>query len=221
MHFLASIFNFILHIDTHLEQLIAQYGSITYAIIFIIIFIETGLVLTPFLPGDSLLFAAGALAALGSLNIFLIVFILILAAVIGDTVNYWIGHFFGKKMIANPKIPIKQEHIDKTQKFFNKHGGKTIILARFIPIVRTFAPFVAGVGKMNYRQFISFNIIGGVSWVSLFTLTGYFFGNIPIVKKNFSLVIMAIILVSIAPMIFELIRSKKKGKKTSPEFHLD
>lgn len=216
-----SLVNFILHIDTHLSQLIAQYGIVTYAIVFVIIFIETGLVLTPFLPGDSLLFAAGALASLGSLNIFLIVPLLMAAAILGDTVNYWIGHFFGEKMIANPKIPIKKEHIEKTQKFFNKYGGKTIILARFVPIVRTFAPFVAGVGKMQYGQFISFNIIGGISWVALFTLAGYFFGNIPLVKENFSLVVMGIILVSIAPMMIEFIRHKKRTKKNLPQFQLD
>lgn len=203
------LIDFILHIDVHLGQLIQTYGVITYAILFTIIFVETGLVITPFLPGDSLLFAAGAFAALGSLNVLVLLGLLILAAFLGDTVNYWIGHFFGEQLIANPKIPIKKEHIEKTQKFFDKHGGKTIILARFVPIVRTFAPFVAGIGKMSYPRFISFNIIGGVLWVTLFTLAGFFFGNIPSVKHNFSLVIMGIVLISVLPMVIEFIRHKK------------
>lgn len=210
MDVILSIIDFILHIDVHLGQLIASYGVLTYAILFVIIFIETGLVLTPFLPGDSLLFAAGAFAALGSLNIFVLTPLLIVAAVGGDTANYWIGHFFGEQMIANPKIPIQREHIDKTQAFFAKHGGKTIILARFVPIVRTFAPFVAGVGKMHYGQFISYNVIGGVAWVALFALAGYFFGNIPSVKENFTVVIMVIIAISVVPMIFDLLRRKLK-----------
>jgi len=205
---IKSIIDFVLHIDVHLGQLIATYGAITYAILFVIIFIETGLVVTPFLPGDSLLFAAGAFAALGSFNVFFLLAFLVLAAFLGDTVNYWIGHFLGEKLIANPKIPIKKSHIEKTQKFFAKHGGKTIILARFVPIVRTFAPFVAGIGKMSYGRFISFNIIGGVTWVVLFVLAGFFFGNIPGVKHNFSLVIFGIILISILPMLAGFIRSK-------------
>jgi len=206
---MASLVDFILHIDVHLEQLIVAYGLVTYAILFLIIFGETGLVVTPFLPGDSLLFAAGALAALGSFNIFILLGLLISAAILGDTVNYWIGHFFGERLIANPKVPIKKKHIDKTKAFFDKHGGKTIILARFVPIVRTFAPFVAGIGKMSYQKFISFNVIGGIAWVSLFLLSGFYFGNIPAVKHNFSLVIMGIILVSILPMIAEVVRNKK------------
>ncbi len=203
------LIDFILHIDVHLEQLIASYGVVTYVILFVIIFVETGLVFTPFLPGDSLLFAAGALAALGSFNILVLLGLLITAAILGDTVNYWIGHFFGEKLIANPKVPIKKEHIDKTKAFFDKHGGKTIILARFVPIVRTFAPFVAGIGQMSYPKFISFNVIGGIAWVSLFLLSGFYFGNIPAVKHNFSLVIMGIILVSVLPMIIEVVRNKK------------
>ena len=206
---MTSLVDFILHIDVHLEQLIAAYGVITYVILFVIIFIETGLVFTPFLPGDSLLFAAGALAALGAFNVLGLMGLLIAAAILGDTVNYWIGHFFGERLIANPKVPIKKEHIDKTKAFFEKHGGKTIILARFVPIVRTFAPFVAGIGKMSYRKFISFNVIGGIVWVVLFILAGYYFGNLPQVKHNFSLVIMGIILVSVLPMIVEVVRNKK------------
>lgn len=206
---LGAMIDFILHIDVHLGELISQYGSLTYAILFGIIFIETGLVFTPFLPGDSLLFAAGAFSALGSFNLFWLLGLLIAAAILGDTVNYWIGHFFGEKLIANPKVPIKSEHIAKTKAFFDKHGGKTIILARFVPIVRTFAPFVAGVGKMSYGQFISFNVIGGVAWVSLFLLAGHFFGNLPAVKHNFTLVIMGIILVSVVPMVFGAIKARR------------
>lgn len=207
-----SLFQFILHIDVYLGQLISTYGVFVYAILFVIVFVETGLVITPFLPGDSLLFAAGAFSALGSLNLISVLLLLCLAAVFGDTVNYWIGHFFGEKIIANKRIPINQNHIDETQKFFDKHGGKTIVLARFVPIVRTFAPFVAGIGKMSYSKFISFNIIGGISWVLLFTLTGYFFGNIPMVKHNFSIVIMAIIGISVLPMLYTALKSKLSSK---------
>jgi len=205
--------DFILHIDEHLNTIIQMYGTLTYAILFGIIFAETGLVVTPFLPGDSLLFAAGAFAALGSMNIFVVYLILLAGAFLGDTVNYWIGHFFGQKIIDNPNIPlIKQSHIDKTQAFYEKHGGKIIVLARFIPIIRTFAPFVAGVGKMHYGTFISYNIIGGFIWVTAFTFTGYFFGNIPVVKDNFSVVIMVIIAISVIPMLFELVKSKLSSK---------
>lgn len=207
---IGTIVDFILHIDTHLADLTAAYGAAIYVILFVIIFIETGLVFTPFLPGDSLLFAAGALAALGSLNIYTMVPLLIAAAILGDTANYWIGHFFGEKLIAHPKVPINKEHLAKTHAFFDKHGGKTIILARFVPIVRTFAPFVAGIGKMTYRHFIHYNVIGGVAWVALFSLAGYFFGNIPSIKHNFSIVIMAIIVISLLPMAVEYLRHKIK-----------
>lgn len=159
-----------------------------------------------------MLFAAGAFAALGSLNIFVLLFLIWLAAFLGDTSNYWIGHFFGKKLVAHPKIPIDEKHIKETQKFFDKHGGKTIILARFIPFIRTFAPFVAGIGKMHYGQFISYNIIGGALWVGIATISGYFFGNIPFVRKNFSLVIFGVIIISLLPIIIELLR-KKLDKK--------
>ncbi len=206
MNYLTFIIDFILHIDVHLGQLILTYGVITYAILFVIIFIETGLVFTPFLPGDSLLFAAGAFAALGSLNIFVLLVLLIAAAILGDTSNYWIGHFFGEQLVANPKVPIRKEHITETQKFFEKHGGKTIILARFIPIIRTFAPFVAGIGKMHYGRFLSFNVIGGIAWVAIATLAGFFFGNIPTVKDHFSLIILAIVLISVIPMLVPLFK---------------
>jgi len=210
MESLSGIFDFILHIDKHLGQIIIRYGIASYAVLFAIIFAETGFVFTPFLPGDSLLFAAGAFAALGSFKILTLLAILWLAAFLGDTVNYWIGHFFGQKIIDNPKIPlINQEHIDKTQEFYRKHGGKTIFLARFIPIIRTFAPFVAGVGKMDYLKFVFFNIAGGFSWVFAFTLLGYFFGNIPQVKQNFSIVVMTIILISVVPLFVGAVRSKR------------
>lgn len=200
MEVLLFLVDFILHIDVHLGEIISNYGFATYAILFTIIFIETGLVFTPFLPGDSLLFAAGAFAALGSLNITSIIILLILAAILGDTCNYWIGHFFGAKLVANPKIPIKKEHIEETKKFFDRHGGKTIILARFVPIVRTFAPFVAGLGKMHYGDFVKYNVVGAFLWVLIASLAGYFFGNIEFVKKNFSLIILAVILISVLPM---------------------
>jgi membrane-associated protein len=210
MEIFSLLFNFILHIDTHLGQIIANYGILSYLILFLIVFAETGFVFTPFLPGDSLLFAAGAFAALGSFNIFLLLGMFWIAAFLGDTANYWIGHFFGQKIIDNPKLPINQSHIDKTQKFYDKHGGKTIFLARFIPIVRTFAPFVAGIGKMDYKKFITYNATGGFTWVFGFTLLGYFFGNFPTVKENFSLVVVAIILLSVAPIIIEFIKAKIK-----------
>ena len=208
------MFDFILHIDVHLGQIITTYGVATYAILFAIIFMETGLVFTPFLPGDSLLFAAGAFGALGSLNIFLLLLLLFVAAVLGDTANYWIGHFFGKQIVAHPVIPINEDHIKETQAFYKKHGGKTIILARFIPIIRTFAPFVAGIGSMSYSHFIFYNVIGAALWVGVATLAGYFFGNIPFVRENFSLVIIGVVVISILPILFEFIsRQLKKGKK--------
>lgn len=197
--------DFIIHIDIHLGQLITTYGMLTYAILFAIIFIETGIVFVPFLPGDSLLFAAGAFSALGTLNPWLVFGLLSLAAVLGDTSNYWIGHIFGSK------IPIKKDYLNKTQNFFTKHGNKTIFLARFVPIVRTFAPFVAGIGKMNYSKFISYNLFGGVIWVGLFTFAGYFFGNVPFVKHNFSLVILVIIVLSLLPMLIHFLQNLSKS----------
>lgn len=210
MEIFSTFIDIVLHLDTHLTDLVNQYGVITYAILFFIVFAETGLVVTPFLPGDSLLFAAGAIASLGSLNIWLIVILLIVAAILGDTVNYWIGHFFGRKIVDNPKITlINQEHIDKTEQFYKKYGAKTIILARFVPIVRTFAPFVAGVGSMHYSTFIMYNIMGGILWVSMFTFLGFFFGNMEIIKENFHYAVFAIIGLSIIPMIYEYIQHKR------------
>lgn len=203
-----ALFQFLLHIDKYLALITAQYGTLTYAILFGIIFAETGFVFTPFLPGDSLLFAAGALASLGSMKVGIILLLIWLAAFLGDTANYWIGHFFGQKIITNPKLPLNQNHLNKAQKFYDKYGGKTIFLARFVPIVRTFAPFVAGMGKMEYKKFIVFNALGGATWVSGFTLMGYWFGNIPWVKANFSLVVLAIILLSLVPVITEVVKAK-------------
>ncbi len=210
MEILKYLIDFVLHLDTHLAELIQAYGGFTYVILFFIVFAETGLVVFPFLPGDSLLFASGALAALGSLHLPATLLILVAAAILGDSVNYWIGNLLGQKIVDNPKLTfINQEHIDKTEAFFKKHGGKAIILARFVPIVRTFAPFVAGVGKMHYETFFLYNVVGGIVWVLGFTLAGYFFGNIPAVKENFTLVIFAILALSVAPVVYEYIKSKK------------
>ena len=218
MELIKSLFDLFLHLDKHLNEVIRDYGLWTYLILFLIIFCETGLVVTPILPGDSLLFAAGALAATeGSpLNIGLLYILLSVAAILGDTVNYWIGAKLGPKVFTQEKSRFfKKEHLERTQKFYDKYGGKTIIIARFIPIVRTFAPFVAGIGTMNYLKFIVYNIVGGVLWVTICLFLGYFFGNIPIVKKNFSLVILAIVFISLLPAIIEIIRNKIAAKKTA------
>ena len=218
MEFFSFIIDFILHIDQHLTELAAQYGVWIYGILFLIIFCETGLVVMPLLPGDSLLFAAGSIAAIGEMNIHLMVVLLIIAAILGDAVNFMIGKFFGEKLFANPNSKIfKQSHLQKTQQFYAKHGGKTIILARFIPIVRTFAPFVAGMGHMTYHHFLAYNVIGGVLWVTLFSYLGYFFGNLPIVKDNLSLVLVAIIVLSVLPAIVEIIRHKRAANKAGAQ----
>jgi len=215
MELAKFVIDFIIHIDVHLGQIISNYGTLSYIILFGIIFMETGLVFTPFLPGDSLLFAAGAFAALGSLNIWILYTLLLISAVLGDTANYWIGYFFGKKIVAHPKIPIDERHIEETQKFFHKHGGKTIILARFMPFVRTFAPFVAGVGRMKYGQFFSYNIVGAFLWVTIATFAGYFFGNISLVKANFSLVIIGVIFISLIPIIIEYAKHRLNPNRKS------
>jgi len=205
--FLIDLF---LHLDEYLAQIISQYGAWTYGILFFVIFMETGFVVTPFLPGDSLLFAAGTFAALGSLNVWYLAGLLMFAAILGDTVNYSIGHYLGERAY-NIKW-IKKEYFEKTHAFFEKHGGKAIFLARFVPIVRTFAPFVAGIGKMSYSYFITYNLVGGIVWVALFTFTGYFFGNIPFVRDNFELVIIAIIFVSVLPMLYEWLKTRRESK---------
>jgi len=203
-----------MHLDTHLSAIANEYGLLTYLLLFTIVFCETGLVVTPFLPGDSLLFATGALAATGSLNLSTLLIVLCLAAVAGDTVNYQIGHLLRNKIASHENIRfIKQEHLDRTHVFFEKYGVKTIIIARFVPIIRTFAPFVAGVGVMPYSKFISYNVIGGVAWVFLFLFGGYFFGNLPVVKDNFTLVILGIIFVSLLPGVITYIQSKREPKR--------
>lgn len=212
MVFVLNIIDIILHLDTYLSQIISDYGVTTYAILFLIIFLETGLVAVPFLPGDSLLFAAGALAAVTVLNPLWLIVLLSIAAILGDTVNYWIGHHAGSRLYSMEMRFIKREHLDRTKEFYEKHGGKTIILARFLPIIRTFAPFVAGIGKMNYLRFLSYNVIGGIVWVALFISAGYYFGNIPIIKENFTLVIMAIIVISLLPAVMEFLKHYRKGK---------
>ena len=218
MEFFSFIIDFILHIDQHLTELAAQYGAWIYGILFLIIFCETGLVVMPLLPGDSLLFAAGSIAAIGKMNIHLMVVLLIIAAILGDAVNFVIGKYFGEKLFANPNSKIfKQSHLQKTQQFYAKHGGKTIIMARFIPIVRTFAPFVAGMGHMSYHHFLAYNVIGGVLWVTIFSYLGYFFGNMDIVKDNLSLVLVAIIVLSILPAIIEIIRHKRAANKAGAQ----
>jgi len=205
--FLIDLF---LHLDKYMADIITQYGTWTYVMLFFVIFMETGFVVTPFLPGDSLLFAAGTFAAIGSMNIYLLLGLLMVAAILGDTVNYSIGHYLGERAY-NIKW-IKKEYFDRTHAFFEKHGGKTIFLARFVPIVRTFAPFVAGIGNMPYSYFITYNFVGGITWVLLFTFAGFFFGNIPFVRKNFEFVIIAIILVSIVPMIIEWFKARREAK---------
>ncbi|HDD56060.1 MAG TPA: DedA family protein [Chloroflexi bacterium] len=217
MEVIKFLIDFILHMDVHLNEIISNYGTWTYGILFFVIFIETGLVVTPFLPGDSLLFAAGTFAALGSLNPFYLFGLLALAAVLGDTVNYSIGAFIGERAFSGDIKFLKKEHLDRTQEFYEKHGGKTIILARFIPIIRTFAPFVAGVGTMKYSRFIAYNVVGGIAWVAIFTFMGYFFGNIPFVKKNFELVIFAIIFISFIPPVLEVFKARREAKAAAAD----
>ena len=205
--------DFVLHMDKYLALIIDAAGIWTYLILFVVIFIETGLVVTPFLPGDSLLFAAGALAAASSLDHILLFFLLAAAAILGDTANYWIGHFIGPKVFSGKYRFLKKEYLDRTHAFYQKHGGKTILLARFIPIIRTFAPFVAGVGRMRYGYFITYNVVGGILWTALFIFAGYYFGNLPFVEENFSLVIIAIVVISVLPAVFEYLKGRKQGPK--------
>ena len=212
MEIIGNIIEIFLHLDKHMNIVIQNYGVWTYLIIFLIVFCETGLVITPMLPGDSLLFAAGSFAGMGMLDVRLLFLLLSVAAIIGDSVNYYIGRYMGPKVFqkGNSRI-FKKEYLDKTHKFYEKYGGKTIILARFIPIVRTFAPFVAGVGAMSYGRFAAFNIAGGTAWVGLFVFGGYYFGGLQIVRQNFSIVILAIIFISMLPGLVEFIRHKRQS----------
>jgi membrane-associated protein len=197
-----------------LSEIIRSYGVWTYLILFLIIFCETGLVVTPFLPGDSLLFAAGTFAARGDFNVMWLCILLSIAAVLGDTVNYWIGSFVGPKIFHKEHVRfLNKEYLDRTHRFFEKYGGKTIIIARFVPIIRTFAPFVAGIGSMTYWHFISYNVVGGIVWIVAFVFAGYYFGNIPMVKNNFTMVIFAIIIISILPGVIEFMRQCRMNKK--------
>ena len=213
MHVLVDYFDFILHIDKHLLDIVNSYHTWTYLILALIIFCETGLVVTPLLPGDSLLFAAGALAGAGSLDIGVIITLLYLAAFAGDNTNYFIGNYIGPKVFDKNYKFLKKKYLEKTQHFYDKHGGKTIIIARFMPIIRTFAPFVAGVGTMKYRRFIGFSLLGNFLWITSFSLAGYLFGNIEIVKRNFTLVIFVIIFISILPPIIAVLKQKMSNKK--------
>ena len=212
MELIKDFTDILIHLDKYLDSIIRSYGTLTYVILFLIIFCETGLVITPILPGDSLLFATGTFAALGSLDVGLIIILLSIAAIAGDTVNYWIGYLVGPKVFSKEKSRLfNKEYLDRTHHFYQKYGGKTIIIARFIPIIRTFAPFVAGIGRMTYKRFIIYNILGGIGWIVTFVLGGYFFGNIPLVKNNFALIILAIIIISILPAIIEYLRQRHQS----------
>jgi membrane-associated protein len=216
MEFLAYCLDYLIHLDKHLNELVQSYGNLTYLILGLIVFCETGLVITPFLPGDSLLFIIGTISSGGALNVFTITIILIVSAVTGDNVNYFIGKYIGPKIFKKENVRLlNKNHLIKTQNFYEKHGGKTIIIARFMPIIRTFAPFVAGIGKMKYIKFLSYSIGGAFLWVLLFVFAGYFFGNLPFVKNNFGLVIMVIILISIMPGVVSYIKNKRNLTKDS------
>jgi membrane-associated protein len=213
MGFVSQLFDFILHFDRHLDLIIQEYGLVTYVLLFVIVFCETGLVVTPFLPGDSMLFAVGAFAARGSLDVVVALMVLAAAAILGDTANYWIGAVVGPRVFHKENVRfLNRKHLDRTHEFYERYGGKTIVIARFVPIVRTFAPFVAGIGKMTYGRFLSYNVFGGLLWVLLFVLGGYYFGNIPIVRRNFSLVIVAIVVLSIMPGVIEGLRHRARSR---------
>ena len=219
MEFITKAIDLFLHLDTHLGDLIQQYGVWTYAILTLVVFCETGLVVTPFLPGDSLLFAAGALAALPAspLRVEVLFLLLTAAAIAGDTVNYWIGHKVGPRAFKGDIKFLNPKHLDRTHEFYEKYGGKTIIIARFVPIVRTFAPFVAGIGSMSYGKFILYNVVGGIAWVAICLFGGFFFGNLPFVKENFSVVILAIIFISILPGVYEFVRHRVEKRRRAAE----
>lgn len=216
METLRSLIDLFLHLDKHLDTVFRDFGIWTYVLLALVVFCETGLVVTPFLPGDSLLFAAGALASGGALDVHLLALGLLVAAIAGDTLNYHIGKYIGPRVFEKKDSRIfRKEYLERTQSFYERYGGKTIIIARFVPIVRTFAPFLAGVGRMNYMQFLTYNVFGGVLWVGLLTYAGYFFGELPFVKKNFSLVVLAIIFISILPAVFEFIKMRKEAQKAA------
>jgi membrane-associated protein len=213
MGFIPRLIDIVLHVDRYLDVIIQDYGLLTYVLLFVVIFCETGLVVTPFLPGDSLLFAVGTFAARGSLDVVVILLVLGAAAVLGDTVNYWIGAVVGPKVFHEDKARfLNKRHLERTHEFYERYGGKTIVIARFVPIVRTFAPFVAGIGKMTYTHFLTYNVFGGLLWVLLFVLGGFYFGNIPVVQRNFSLVIIAIIVISVLPGVIEALRQRAKAR---------
>ena len=212
---MAHLIDLFVHLDAYLNIVIQQYGVWIYCILFVVVFLETGVVVTPFLPGDSLLFTAGALAARGDLAVGWLFMLLLLAAVLGDTVNYSIGHIVGPRAFHGQNRFFKREHLDRTHQFYERHGGKTIVLARFIPIMRTFAPFVAGIGRMSYGRFVIYNVLGGLLWTVLFVFGGYYFGNQPVVQQNFSLVILAIIVLSLMPLVIELVQNyRRKARQT-------
>lgn len=214
MELIKDFIDILLHLDKHLVEWVSHYGTFSYAILFAIIFCETGLVVTPFLPGDSLLFAVGALSATGALNVYTVAFLLILAAIIGDSTNYWIGYFLGPKVFRSENSRwFNRAHLDRTNAFYEKYGVKTVVIARFMPIVRTFAPFVAGIGRMYYPRFLLFSVLGSILWIGLFVAAGYIFGNIPVVKQNFTLVVLAIIFLSILPALIEAVRARRESKQ--------
>ncbi|MFZ5558455.1 MAG: DedA family protein [Pseudomonadota bacterium] len=216
MELIALLFDFLVHLDRHLVGFVQQHGAWIYALLFLIIFCETGLVVTPFLPGDSLLFVAGTIAAAGAMDVHFLAALLIVAAILGDTVNYWIGKHVGMRLFTDPNARfLKREYLDLTHRFYERHGGKTIIIARFVPIVRTFAPFVAGLGTMTYRRFLAYNVIGAVVWVVSLAYAGYFFGNLPWVKANLTLVIIGIILLSISPGVVEYARHRLRARRST------
>ncbi|MFN3308060.1 MAG: DedA family protein [Anaerolineales bacterium] len=217
METLLTLIDIFLHLDQYLSSVIQIYGDWTYLLLFLVIFMETGLVITPFLPGDSLIFAAGTFAGLGAMNVEVLYILLAAAAILGDTINYWIGHSIGPRAFSGRVRFLKKEYLQRTHEFYEKYGGKTIILARFVPIIRTFAPFVAGVGEMTYWKFISYNVFGGLLWVALFVFGGYFFGNLSIVRENFTLVVLAIILISILPGIVEYLKTRVRGNAPPPK----
>jgi membrane-associated protein len=213
MDLVPQVIDILLHIDKYLDLIIQRYGLVTYLLLFVVVFCETGLVVTPFLPGDSLLFAVGAFAARGSLDLSVALLVLAAAAILGDTANYWIGAIVGPKVFHKENVRfLNRKHLDRTHEFYERYGGKTIVIARFVPIIRTFAPFVAGIGKMTYGRFLSYNVFGGLLWVLLLVLGGYYFGNIGIVRRNFSLVILAIVVISIMPGVIEALRQRARSR---------